>query len=214
MENNVTGAMDRRSLLLLGAALPLAACGGNIIGPPDASQIYILKPPALPRLAGARVDWALAIARPEAPGLLDTNRIAISRSADTGDYFANAVWQDPLTDIVQGALVDGFETSGLIEQVVPDTAGIRTDYQLKVEIRDFEARYAQADSPPTAVVSLAASLINGHDRRLAAHHIFHEESPAGANSIPAAVEAFDRALGAAVKDIVQWATGAVPRGRA
>jgi len=211
-KNDGTEGIGRRTLLLIGAAAPLAACGGlsNIIGPPPASQIYLLRPPAPAQLDGTKVSWALSVALPDAPGNLDTDRIAVERSTDTADYYANAVWPDDLTSIVQDCLVRAFEASGLIDSVVADTAGIRTDYALKTEITHFEARYATPDGPPTAVVAIAASVVAVGDRMLAAHHVARQESLATANTVEAAVQAFGRALGLVVNDIVRWTVASVP----
>lgn len=212
MKNELSPGINRRTLLLMGAAsLPLAGCNvSGLIGPPPASQIYLLHPAALPALDGPKVAWGLSIAEPRAPGILDTDRIAIRRSADTEDYYANAVWQDSLPDIVEGVLVSGFEESGRIDQIARDTEGVRTDYVLKVDIRNFEARYDQPNGAPTAVVTFEANLIDGASRRLVAHRTAHVEETASANTIPAAVEALNRALGGAVADVVKWTLAAVP----
>jgi cholesterol transport system auxiliary component len=204
--------MDRRLLLVFGSAsVVLSACNaGNLFGPPEASQIYVLKP-ALPAPdSGPKINWALAIDLPEAPQNLDSDRIAISRSANTQDYFANAAWQDQLPAVVQGSVLRAFEASGRIGQVVRDTEGIRTDYLLKLDIRDFEARYDQPDAAPTAVVALKAILVDRKDRSLAAHMTTKQESAAAQNSVDASVEAMDRALGTALADIVRWTMATLP----
>jgi cholesterol transport system auxiliary component len=165
--------------------------------------------PALDR--GPKVAWALAIDLPEAAQNLDSDRIAISRSTNTQDYFANAAWQDQLPAIIQGNVVRAFEASGRVDQVVRDTEGIRTDYLLKIDIRDFEARYDQPDSAPTAVVALQAILVDRKDRNLASHMSIKQESVATQNSVDASVEAMDRALGAAIADIVRWTMATLPQ---
>jgi cholesterol transport system auxiliary component len=147
---------------------------------------------------------------PNAPHNLDTDRLAISRTADTADYYADAVWQDQLPSIVQEALVDAFETSGRIENVVRDSEGVRSDYVLKVDVDQFEARYDAPDGPPTAVVAIEAMLVDRQGRNLLARYTAKKEAPAGQNSISAAVQAEDNALAAALADIVRWALDAVP----
>src|SRR5215472_4049592 len=158
MQSERALALNRRSLLAFGAtSVALSACSlGNVLGPPNAPQLYVLKPTAVVSDPGPKVSWALAIDMPEAPQNLDSDRIAISRSANTQDYFANASWPDQLPAIIQGSLVSAFEASGRVDQVVRDTEGIRTDYLLKVDVRDFEARYEQPDGPPTALVAFQA----------------------------------------------------------
>jgi len=199
-------AMDRRLLLVLGStSFALSACGvDKLLGPPAAPQLYVLKPVMPASDPGPKVAWALAIDLPEAPQNLDSDRIAISRSANTQDYFANAAWPDQLPAMIQGSLVSAFEASGRIDQVVRDTEGVRTDYLLKIDVRDFEARYDQPDGAPTAVVAFQAILVDLKDRNLAAHLLVRKESAATQNSVDASVEAMDRALGAALADIVHW----------
>src|SRR5262249_4747201 len=110
------------------------------------------------------------------------------------------------------SLVSAFEASGRIDQIVRDTEGVRTDYLLKIDVRDFEARYDQPDAAPTAVVSLQATLVNRNDRNLAARLAIRKESAATLNSVDASVEAMDRALGAALADIVRWTLATIPQG--
>jgi cholesterol transport system auxiliary component len=211
MENERILTPNRRSLLVLaGASLTLTACG-DIVGPPPASKIYILRPSPAAQIPGPRVAWALSVGTPDSQQFLATDRVAISRSADTADYYADAVWQDSLPSIVQGVLVDGFEASGAIDQVARDEEGVRTDYVLKTDIRQFEARYDTADGAPTAVITIEALLIRRRDRDLAARLSVHQQVQASANSIEQAAQALDQALGAARDQIVRWALTAVPR---
>lgn len=205
-------AMNRRLLLVVGStSIALSACGvDKLLGPPAAPQLYILKPVMPAGDPGPKVAWALAIDLPEAPQNLDSDRIAISRSANTEDYFANASWPDQLPAMIQGSLVSAFEASGRIDQVVRDTDGVRTDYLLKVDIRDFEARYDQPDGPPTAMIVLQTVIVDRRDRNLTSHLLVRKESVATQNSVDAAVEAMDRALGAALGDIVHWTLSTLP----
>ena len=202
--------MNRRAILVSGASLVVLSACGNIVGPPDASQIYMLKPTPAAALSGPKVAWSLGVALPNAPHALDTDRLAISRSADTADYYANAVWQDRLPAIVQEALVDAFESSGRIDNVVRDAEGVRSDYLLKIDIDEFLARYDTPDGAPTAVIVLEALIVGRQDREMIARFVVKKEAPAGQNSVAAAVQAEDAALGAAAADIVRWALDAIP----
>jgi len=211
MRNDRSVALNRRSLLATGAAgLLLSACG-DIIGPPAAPQIYVLRPVLPPLPPGPKVDWALAIDLPETVENLNSDRLAISRTANTQDYFANAAWTDKLPPLVQATVITAFEASGRIDQVVRDTDGVRTDYLLKIDIRDFEARYDQPDAAPTAQLSFAVSLVDRSDRNLAARLSVKQEAAATQNRVEAYVEAMDHALGTALVDIVRWALSAVPQ---
>ena len=196
-----------RRLLLAGASgLALAGCGG-MIGPPEASRLYVLKP-VPPPAPGAKVDWALSIAQPDASAGLDSQRIAITRPPVGLDYYADAEWPDRLPALVQSTLLQAFETSGRIEAVAPDNDGARADYILSTDLRDFEARYDQPDGAPVAVVRIGARLVRAVKRDIASRFEAHEEEPAGQNSVEAAVQAFDTALARALAKIVDWALAA------
>ena len=142
---------------------------------------------------------------PESPDSLDTNRIVLVQPDDQMDFYANASWQDRAPFAVQSALIEAFEDSGRIAGVGRDTEGLKSDYLLETEIRDFQARYDVADGVPTVQVRIAAKLIATRGRTIAQSFIAHSEVAAGQNSVPAAVAAFNQALSATLGQIVDWA---------
>jgi cholesterol transport system auxiliary component len=203
-------APTRRGILLGGAALALAGCGGgNLIGPPSpAAQIYVLHPDFGAVADAPNVGWQLVVAVPEAAASLDTERLALERAPNIMDYYANSQWTDRLPLVVQSLLVEAFEKSGKIRAVGRETAGIRADYVLETEIRDFEAYYAAADTPPQVRVKIVASLLGASSREIAGTRVFEQESQAAANDMPNITAAFTRATGATIQEIVGWALGA------
>ena len=85
--------------LAIAAALLAAGCGGIFSDTPR-RPLYQLKP-ALTFGAPMRpIAAQLLVALPSAPAGLDTNRVALSRSAMSLDYYADAEWSDsaPLLD--------------------------------------------------------------------------------------------------------------------
>ena len=196
--------ISRRLLLTGVSGLTLAGCGG-LIGPPDAPRLYVLKPVLPPPAAGAKVDWALSIALPDASAGLDTQRIAILHPPANMDYYADASWPDRLPVLVQSTLLRAFEDSGRIEGVALDSDGTRADYILSTDLRDFEARYDQPDGVPVAVVRIGAKLVRAVKRDIAGRFEASEEAPASQNSVDAAVAALDEALARALAKIVAWA---------
>ena len=198
------GPMDRRLFLIAASSLSLAACG-NILGPPEASQMYALRPAPPPAQSGGKVGWALAILKPDAPDNLDSSRIALARSDARLDYYANATWPDHLPALVQTALLAGFEATGRIDAVTRDEDGLHADYQLSTELRDFEARYATTDGVPSVAVTIIAHMSEARSRRIVANLAVALSEPASANSVDAVIQAFDVALAKAVAQITQWA---------
>lgn len=205
--------IDRR--LLLRAALPLgmvplAACS-NLLGPPDAGQIYVVRPAfGPPPAGGAKVAWSLAVMRPDVPGGLDSDRIALIQPGGTMDYYAGATYPDRLPATLQRTLVDGFEASGRIDAVAREDDALHADYNILVEVKHFEAQYAVADGVPDAQVTLVAKLSTAHGRVILASATFAQTQSAGVNSTAAAARALQEALGAAVTKLVAWTLDTAP----
>jgi len=200
-------SIDRRALLVTGVStVALSACSG-IIGPPESSPLYLLKPGA-PPAGGPRASWQLSIVLPDAPDSLDTDRIALVQPTNQMDYYANANWQDRLPFLIQSALIEAFEASGRTGGVGRDTDGLKSDYLLETDIRDFQARYDAPDGIPTAQVRIAARLIAARGRLIAQSLSAHAEVSAAQNSVPSVVVAFNQALASTIGQIVDWAVSA------
>ena len=195
---------SRRGLLVAGAsALVLAGCG-NLIGPSGPpAQIYVLQPTLGPLQDAPHVSFQLVVAEPNASESLDTIRVALIRG-QMMDYYANAQWTDAVPHLVQTFLVQAFEGSGKIGAVASSTDGIRADYVLATEIRNFEAKYASDNGPPTIVVDIVARLLTIDHRDVIATLYSHHEAPAARNDIPSVVAAFDQATGASLEEIATW----------
>src|SRR5262249_19329891 len=137
------------------AAFLVAGC--QVLKGPTIPQLYVLRPQVPPSM-GAPVNWRLSVAAPDAVASLDSPRIALTRSATTMDYFANAAWTDRVPLLLQRQLIQAFDSSGRIVSVDRDTSGLEADYLLQTEIKEFQARYDSADGPPQIVISIQAKL--------------------------------------------------------
>jgi len=196
-------ALTRRGMLLSGVALSVAGCSG-LIGPPPAPQLYVLHPDFQPVADAPAVPWQLTVSVPVTPESLDTGRIALMHAPNVMDYYANAAWTDSVPQLVQSLLVEAFQHSGKIAAVGRDGQGIRGDYILQTEIRDFEAYYAVADTPPKIRVNLTASLVRASSREVISTVQVQHEAQASANNLPAITAAFTQAAGAVIEEIVAW----------
>jgi ABC-type uncharacterized transport system auxiliary subunit len=202
----MTNTHRRNFLFLGGAALALAGCGGDLLGPPPAPPVYILEAPA-PLQPMAKLPWSLSVMRPTAPNALDGQRVPLIQPDLTLDYYANAQLPDAIPDLVQAALVEGFEKSGAPTSVTRESDALHADYNLFVDIKDFEVRYAVKDGVPEALVTLTARLATAHGRVVTGTTTVTQRAPASANSVAAATAALGQALGAASAAIVTWAAG-------
>jgi cholesterol transport system auxiliary component len=181
--------------------LVLTGCGGILSAPPQ-RQLYRLEPALVPLGRLPHVAAQLLVAVPIAPGGLDTSRIALSRSDVSLDYFADAEWTNRAPLLAQTALVDAFEKSGAVDTVARDSVGLRADFVIETEIRDFEAVYDSPNGPPQVSIAFTAQLIKIPERKIVAQISVVRQAAAAANDVPAVVRAFDEALGAAVAEVV------------
>ncbi|MGZ5989564.1 MAG: ABC-type transport auxiliary lipoprotein family protein [Rhizomicrobium sp.] len=203
-------SIDRRTLLLSGAsAFVLSACS-NIIGPPEAAPLYVLKPASPAVKNGPPAHWQLTVVLPESSDSLDTTRIMLLQPGGQMDYYANANWQDRLPFVVQGTLVEAFEASGRMPAVGRDTEGLKSDFLLVTDIRDFQARYDVPDTAPVAMVRIVAKVVAARTRTIVMSIDAHSEIQAGQNSVPSVVGAFNQALSAVQARIVEAVLNAPP----
>ncbi len=196
--------MKRRAFLMGISSLPLAGCA-DVLGPGEASQIYLLHASTPPTPSGPKVPWSLSVMRPGAAESLDTARIPVVKADGVMDYYAKAQFPDRVPVIVQDALVANFENGGRIDRVSNARDALQADYLLVSDIRDFEAKYDVPDGAPTVIVGLSVKLVSAQGRRIVATFATRHTVPATADRITAAVQAFEAALAAAAAAIVSWA---------
>jgi cholesterol transport system auxiliary component len=200
---------SRRHLVAGTAALFVLAGCGSLLGPSGPPpQIYRLAPGFPPAAGGAPVSWQLAVAPPNATQTLDTIRITLVRG-ETMDYYADAQWNDTVPRLVQSLLVEAFEQSGRIAAAAPESAGLRANYVLATDIRDFDAQYDTANGAPNVVVKIEAKLV-GERGNVVASLNARQTARASQNNVAAVVAAFDQATGAALTQIVAWTLQASP----
>lgn len=193
-----------RRLLVLAVPLALAGCGSVLNGGALPPQLYTLTavpsadlPQGLPTTKGQ-----LLVEVPAAPGGLDTERIALMRTATTVDYFANAAWTDRAPVMVQSLLVETFENTRKIGAIGREGVALRADYVLKPELREFTAVYSGASDAPTIRVRMGLKLVRMSDRQIVDQRSVEAEERATQNSVGAVVDAFDAALHRAMRDAV------------
>ena len=198
---------DRRFVLL--APLALGACGGLPgFGPPD--NVYDLSPkstftPSLPT-----VEWQLVVEEPTASGGLDSPRIALKPNAYELRYFATSRWTARAPVMVQTLMVESFENTRKIVAVGRETVGLRSDYNLKTDLREFQAEYFDSATKPTVRVSMRARLVRQPRQDIVANRAFESAVMAADANFNSVLAAFDDALNRVLKGIVEWTLTSVP----
>jgi cholesterol transport system auxiliary component len=191
----------RQLVLMLGAGGALAGCGGFLPRVNETVPLYTLTAVKQYDQSLPKVDWQLVVGTPVASADLDTTRIALTREPGVVEYFARGAWADNAPVLLQTKLIESFEASGSIVAVGRDAAGLRPDYVLQSELRDFEAEFNGSDVP-TVHLRLAAKLVRMPDRRIVTSVTIDRQVPSAGASLNQIVDAFDRAASEAFEQVV------------
>ena len=195
--------------LLFAAAMLVSGCGVELPGSGDPAQLYVLTPKSTFPEDLISVDWQLLVEQTTSSAGLDTPRIAVAYSAIELDYFARSNWTDRAPRMVQRLIVESFENSNRIVGVGGDAIGLRSNFLLKTELREFQAEYQKkSDGGRKGLarirVRINAKLVRMPQRVIVASKTFEKVVPAKEATMPGIVMAFDDALGRAIKYIVIW----------
>jgi cholesterol transport system auxiliary component len=177
-----------------------AGCSGFHSNQP-VMQVYTLDPVFSDAAAATPGSpTTLQVLRPQAAPGLDTDRIALRRSAQRLDYYAGSRWPAPLPEFLQSLAVEALRSSGKFHSVHPDTTNFAADEVLQIEIRRWQAEYA-GDGPPVVHVQLLATLGRRADRGVIASVSADSSVAASENRMQAVIAAFQSAATAALSDL-------------
>lgn len=151
---------------------------------------------------GAPVDWQLIVETPLASDTLETPRILVMPTPGVIEVFPGARWSDPTPALLRGLIVQGFEESGRIVGVGSGGSGMRGDYALAIELRDFQIEYHNGQ--PQAAVRFQARLLDYTTNRVLAAQSFDAQTPAAGKDAASAFVAFEAAINEAIPKLVDW----------
>jgi cholesterol transport system auxiliary component len=188
--------------------LLLAGCTGLVFdkAPP---KLYRLTPKSTFDPNMKKVEWQLTIETPMAEAGINTSRIAVLRNPLSLDYYEGVTCVDTAPRLVQTLLVESFENSRKIIGVGRQSVNLRTDYALITDLREFQSELVTNGSP-IAHVRINAKLVRFPDRVIVATMSADEKVPAAGGNLENVIQAFDKALGRALKKIVNWGLTVVP----
>ena len=192
----------------LAAALLLGGCQ-LISAAEEPTDLYTITPKSTFDADMPAVFWQLAVEVPAAAANLNTGHIAIAQSPTSSDYYSKTAWTDRAPLMVQTRIVDSFENSRKIVAVARESIGLRANYVLQPDLRNFEAMYFYGGTP-IVHVRIVAKLVRMPDRQIIGVATFERCVRARADKVPKVVEAFDQALGSVMKRLVSWTLRAAP----
>jgi phospholipid/cholesterol/gamma-HCH transport system substrate-binding protein len=188
----LAGNADRVDTILSG--LERLTSAGPAKSPP---RIYNLTAPNVPRLDRAP-DGQTVVADPTVPVVLDTQRILITTNGEEPVVMDDAQWADSIPKLVQAKIIESFEKAGY-SRVGRPTDGITADYQLLIEIRQFQV----SPSHKTALIALSAKMVGEGGRIIDARVIETNARTSEMNSASVAA-AVNEAFGKAMTELVTW----------
>lgn len=183
----------------------LAAC--NVLPKPSTIARYAPQPAIAADPAWPTVDWHLAIPRPYADTGLDSARIAVRPTPGELQIYKGAAWAQSAPDLVHNTLLRAFADSGRLPGVARRGEGINAEYELLLELRNFEADYGAdpaGGGVPSARIELAARLVHNRDNRVVASRVFGQRVNATSTDVAAVAQAFERGLAQLAPEVVGW----------
>ena len=204
-----------RTVALVFSVCLISSCSFELPGRGAAPRMYVLTPKSTFSDNLPNVNWQLLVEEPSSPAGINSARIALRDSPIEMRYFELANWTDLAPRMIQSLIVESFENSGRIVSVGREAIGLRADYVLKTELREFQAEYDQrlpehSDTglaevpPPTVRVQINAKLIKMPRRSIIAWKNFEYQVKAKQNTMIEIIGAFDEALGKTMKRLVEW----------
>jgi len=189
---------------LLAVIAGLSACGFKLPGSGPAPNTYDLSPKSSFDAALPEVKLQLVIEEPSSARGIDTDRISMRPAPLEIKYFAGARWVDRAPRMVQILMVESFENTGKIVAVGRQSIGLRPDFSVKSDLREFQAEYFDSGGTPQIHVRLNVKLIKMPEARIVASRTFDEIQPATGKEITALVQGFDETLGKVMRKSVEW----------
>jgi cholesterol transport system auxiliary component len=193
----------RVGLIAAFGAIALSACSLPDLGSGPPPDLYVLSPKSTFPEDLPMVDWQLVVEEPSTAKGIDTDRIAIAPSALEVKYLSGSRWADRAPRMVQQLLIQSFENTKKIVSVGRQSIGLRSDFVLKVELREFQAEKTP-EGGTVVRVRLNAKLVRIALGQIVASQSFESVKDAKSEAVGDIVQAFDDAVGAVLKRAVAW----------
>ena len=186
----------------------VSGCGGigELVSVTKPNELYVLSPKSTfnPNLPALR--YQITVEEPTATAAVDTDQIAVQPTPLRVQYLPEARWVNRAPLIVQALLIESYENSGKVPAVGSSTIGLRADFLIVTDIREFQAIVPQGDpdAPLLIDVRLNIKILDAFSDRIIASKSFEETVNAETDAPDQVVSAFDEALGDAMRDAVEW----------
>jgi phospholipid/cholesterol/gamma-HCH transport system substrate-binding protein len=205
--NTFTGALARNSDRVDGILSGLERMTAGTPAKPTPA-LYDLTAPRTFLASDQPAKAQLVVPEPTAVLAFDTPKIIVAPGAGEGPPVDTAQWRDNIPKLLQAKLIESFENSNYVAAVARPMEGLNADYQLLIDIRNFQISPARTgpvagSAPPAAHVEFAAKIL-GENGRIVGSRTFDAIVPERESDAAGAVRALDEAFGKAATDLVVW----------
>ena len=192
------------ALLALLASLSVAGCiNAELPGSGPGPKLYELSAKSTYDQNVPSVKWQLVVSEPVSASHVNTNRIALRPAPLAVEYYKGVAWADRAPRMIQTRIIESFERTNKIQAVGRDGEGLRADYALKTELREFIAIYGEGPTPQI-LIRMNAKLVKMPERMIVADDTFEYRETASGTDIDAVVAAYNEAMGKVLKRLVEW----------
>lgn len=190
--------------LLIGGAAAVAL-SGCITLLPKSKPAELYRFGQTPAAATAAPAGAIGVAVFQTNGAFQNESAAdrmLTVTNGKAAYIADSRWVAPAAVLFDQAVSQAFDASP-IRLIARGQQG-RFAYGLRLDVRNFEARYDHGEKQaPTIVVRLHA-VLNKADQSIVGEEMFEAKVTAGDNRVGAIARAFDQAMGEVIRKLVAW----------
>ena len=210
--NTFTGALARNSDRVDGILSGLERMTAGTPTKPTPA-LYDLTAPRTFQASDKPAKSQLVVPEPTALLAFDTPKIIVAPGAGESPPVDTAQWRDNIPKLLQAKLIESFENSNYLGAVARPMEGLNADYQLLIDLRNFQISPARTSpaadkAPPAAHVEFAAKIL-GENGRIVGSRTFDAIVPERESDAAGAVRALDEAFGKAATDLVVWTRGVI-----
>ncbi|MCR5879793.1 ABC-type transport auxiliary lipoprotein family protein [Phenylobacterium sp. J367] len=195
-----------RFAVIAALGVSLSGCLGGLLGGGKPSQLYRFGQGPVTEAQAPPAAGAVAVFR--ANGVFQGETAGDRLLAITGGearYIAESRWVAPASVLWDQAVLAAFDATPGKVRLVSRGELSRAQYVFRMDVRNFETRYDDGeDAAPTVLVRVRAVLTRPRDRDYAQERIFEARVPAASNRVSTIVNAYDRAVGDVLGQVVGW----------
>ncbi|MBE1284033.1 MAG: hypothetical protein GJ676_12045 [Rhodobacteraceae bacterium] len=194
---------------LMLSGLILSGCTGlgslNRAGKPN--DLYALTPKSTFSTSLPRIRQQIVVEEPTATAAVNSDQIAVQPTPLQVQYLPRARWVDRAPLFIQALLIESYENTGKVAAVGRSTVGLRADYVIFPDVREFQARVKtdpEGNETLEVHVRLNIKVVDALEDHIIASASFEELVTASSDETLDLITAFDQALGRTMRDAVEW----------